>query len=110
VIARNSVWQERTITLDDITDDLSQTLIFVELDLPGVNWMSLTDISLDELLAMLDQHGRILSPHPAGVLMGFADGSVRMIGHAAITPALLRKLVSIDASDPIPDNLNDTPN
>ena len=109
VIAPNSMWQEKKITFEDITDERSQTLVFVELDLPNIKWMSPTDISLDNLLAILERDGRLPSPHPEGVLMSFADVSYRMIPHDAITPELLRALVSIDGGEMVSDSLEGTP-
>jgi len=110
VVAPNSVWQDTTITLGDITDEHSQTLVFIELDLPGVNWMSPTDVSHEELLVMLERDGQLPSAHPDGVLMSFADGGVQTLSHDVITPELLRALVSINGGEPIPAKLTGKPN
>ena len=110
VIAPNSMWQDRKINLDDITDGSSQTLMLIELDLPGINWMSPVDVTLDQLLAMLKDQGRLPGPHPDVVLMAFADGSVRAIHHDVITPEFFRARVSIDDGEEIPEDLEGNAN
>lgn len=105
VTSPNSMWQDRKLSLDDIADGPSQTLMLIELDLPGINWMSTIDVTLDQLLAMLSDKGRLPGPHPDVVLMAFADGHVSAIPDDVITPELLRALVSIDGGEEISDDL-----
>ena len=100
------MWQDRKVSFDDITDNHSQTLMLIELDLPGINWMSPFDVTLDELLAFLNEQGRLPTTHPDFVLMAFADGYVRAIPHNIITPELLRALASIDGGEVIPNNFD----
>ena len=97
---RGGFWTGSTpVRSTDIKDPGSHTLVLIELDLPGVNWMSPTDISLDELLELLESHGRLPSPHPAGVQMAFASTAVRCVPHEKITAEYLRAIVSIDGNE-----------
>lgn len=102
VISPTGFWRESTpIDFTDIHDRTAQTLVLVELDLPGIPWMSPNDIRLEELIAMLERNGQLPSPHPAGVHMSFADVSVHCIPHEQITPEFLRAIVSIDGGEVI---------
>jgi hypothetical protein len=103
VVSPNSVWRDAPVAFDDITDGKAQTLLFIELDLPNVNWMSPTDVSLESLLTMLSTEGRLPAPHPDVVLCVFADGAVHSLPHEKITPELLRAIVSIDGGESIPN-------
>lgn len=105
VSAPNSLWRDVPISARDFTDKPSDTLVFIEMDLDRVHWMSPSDVTLDELLKMLRQNGRLPSPHPGGVLMSFADGSVKFVPHEQITPELLRAIVSIDGEETLPERL-----
>ncbi len=99
VSAPSSLWRNAPISRKDVTDKRSDTLVLIELDLDRVHWMSPTDVTLDELIEMLRQNGRLPSPHPGGAIMSFADGSVKFVPHELITPELLRAIVSIDGDE-----------
>lgn len=101
VVSPNSVWKEGGTTQNEITDDPSETLMMIELDLPNINWMSPDDITLSELVDLLERDGKLPSSHPDGVLMSFADVSVRCIPHSLVTPQFLRSIVSIDGDEEI---------
>lgn len=106
--APDSIWQSKRVTRRDVSDQLCDTLIFMELAIDRINWMSPVDIELEELEGILRRDGRLPSPHRSGVLMAFADGSVKMIPHERITPGLLRAFVSIRGGERIPIRLEAT--
>ena len=95
----NSFWRDEETTFDDISDRNCDTLVFIELDLPDVHWMSPNDVTLEDLIELLERDGRLPSLHSAGVLMSFADVSVRCVPHEKITPEFLRAIVSINGGE-----------
>tara|TARA_B110000495_G_scaffold194400_1_gene200725 strand:- start:137 stop:373 length:237 start_codon:yes stop_codon:yes gene_type:complete len=76
-------------------------LAHIELDLPNVNWIAPTNLTLDDLLAIENENGALFSPHSDGVVVAFADESVALISHARITPHLRRAIVSISGGETV---------
>ena len=99
VTSTSSVWRDGGTTFSEISDPTSDTLMLIELDFPGTNWMAPKDVSLGELIEILESDGRLPSLHPDGVLMSFADGRVRCVPHEKITSKFLRAIVSIDGGE-----------
>ena len=92
VTGHGSIWSIESFKSD------SNSLLLIELDLPNVCWMEPTDVSMDELIEMLEASGELPGPHPDGILMAFADFSVRFVPHEEITQKFLRSLVEPDAA------------
>jgi hypothetical protein len=73
----------------------------IELDLPNVNWMAPTNLTLDDLLAILNKNGVLPSPHSDGVVMAFADESAALISHDRITAHFRCVIVSISGGETV---------
>jgi hypothetical protein len=104
VRAPNGIWQDRPIALEDIVDGPSKTLLLKELRLPGINWMQPTDVTLEDLIAMLERDGQLPTPHQGVVQLVFADGRHSVISNDRVTPELLRAIVTIDGGEMITEN------
>lgn len=76
-------------------------LVHIQLDLPNVNWMAPTNLTLDDLLAILNKNGVLPSPHYHGVVTAFADESAALISHDRITPHFRCAIVSISGGETV---------
>jgi prepilin-type processing-associated H-X9-DG protein len=82
------------VTFADVTDGTSNTIIAIEVANSGIPWMEPRDMTVDEAIAYITTPGSTL-PHPGGVNVAMADGSVRFIA-STIDPQLLEYLLTRD--------------
>ena len=90
------------VTMRDIHDGTSKTIVAVELAGTGVQWSEPQDISVDEFVAaMRNPHGPGLhTVYPGGALCLFADASVQFIS-SSTDPALLRAMCTRSGGEPV---------
>ena len=82
------------VTMADIRDGTSNTIVAVELAGTGIAWSEPRDITVDELVAAIGRQPGDPGPrcvYPGGAHCVFADGSVHFIS-SSIDPAVLRAL------------------
>jgi prepilin-type processing-associated H-X9-DG protein len=85
---------DKPVSMRDVTDGTSNTLMVVEVCNSGVPWMSPTDLSLDAMQMKVNGGPtEIRSQHPGGANVALADGSVRFIANS-IPPETLRALAT----------------
>ena len=82
------------VTMADVTDGTSNTILVVEVVGTGIPWMEPKDLTIDELSGRLnDGSGKCISSnHPGGATVALADGSVRFLSNA-LPPQVLRWLI-----------------
>jgi hypothetical protein len=90
------------VTMRDIRDGTSKTIVAVELAGTGVQWSEPQDITIDEFVAaMRNPHGPGLHTiYPGGAICLFADGSVDFIS-SNTDPGLLRAMCTRSGGEPV---------
>ena len=88
------------VTLSDITDGTSNTIMLVEISGLNINWEEPRDVTVEEFMGMVAK-GRA-SNHPGGFQAAMADGSVHFISYG-IAPKTLRALLLRNDGQPIGD-------
>lgn len=88
----------RYIPFRDFTDGLSNTILLVEAKQSGVRWYEPQDLTLDQFVAGVT--AGTLGPHPGGVNVLFADGTVRFIRQGT-PPEILRALATRNGGEAI---------
>ncbi len=68
-------------TFREILDGTSNTIMAVEVRGSGINWSEPKDLDIESFVAMFGPNGvgRNASPHPGGMNVAIADGSVRFL-------------------------------
>jgi len=86
--------------LEDIKDDTSNTVVVIEVPADkAVRWMEPVDADEALMLSIgADRDSR--SPHPSGFMVGFCDGSVRLLRNE-LSAEDRRALITIDARDKV---------
>ncbi|MEN6493188.1 MAG: DUF1559 domain-containing protein [Thermoguttaceae bacterium] len=100
ITGTGTVFEEaKATTFRDIKDGVSNTIMFVEVPGPAVNWMEPSDTTMEGLNSTLllmtaigGRNAKSASPHPGGFNAAFCDGSVRFIADS-IDPETLRLLI-----------------
>ena len=73
---------EKSVSLDEVKDGSSNTIMVIELRNSNIHWAEPKDIDVDDFLAQgINGHGDggCGSWHPGGMMMGMADGSVHFV-------------------------------
>jgi hypothetical protein len=102
VVGDNFAFHPQTgIDLATITDDVGSTLLIVEVQNSGINWMAPSDITPTELAQGINSgvQGTCGSNHPGGVaIVGTADAHAHVLSDA-IGPNDLRAMATIAGGD-----------
>jgi prepilin-type processing-associated H-X9-DG protein len=108
VVGPETVWPgTEGVTRRGIVDGTSRTIMLVEVNRSGINWMEPRDLSLNEALAGINPAGsapKISAGHVGGVNALFCDSSVHFLPNE--TPrATLRALLTASGGEPadLPD-------
>jgi prepilin-type processing-associated H-X9-DG protein len=93
----------RSIRFDDIRDGNSNTILCVETNNSGINWMEPKDYPVEQLAFASTNApaGRIGGNHAGGANIGFADGSVRFLHESEVSAEALIAIATIDGGEPI---------
>ena len=85
------------VTIADIPDGTSNTIMGIEVAGAGICWMEPRDMTIDEAIAYITnpEASGLKHAHPAGIHALFADGSVHFIPKT-IDPQTLRNLLTRD--------------
>lgn len=88
----------------DFKDDMSKTLLLVEVKGSGIHWMEPRDLDLSQMVATINaKSGQAPSSnHPSGMNIVFADGNTRFL-REDISPATLRALITINGGEKVRD-------
>lgn len=86
----------KSVSIQQITDGTSNTIMVVEAEGGSVNWLEPTDIDIDELTNR--QSG---SYHPGGYNVGLADGSVQYLTDSMLSEQL-RSMATAAGGEEIP--------
>jgi len=92
-----------SVTLDDVPDGLSKTLVLVEVVGSGIHWMEPRDLNVSEDVSQIELSTapRISSKHDDTVHVAFADGSVHSFSKGQLTREKLRELSSRDGGEDV---------
>jgi type II secretory pathway pseudopilin PulG len=77
VVGASTAWpDDKAISLADIKDGTSNTVVVVEMEKSGIHWMEPRDLNFDQIpMAVNPQNGRgISSDHPGVAMAVFLDG------------------------------------
>jgi hypothetical protein len=97
-------WPETgTVTMNDVQDDPSKTILLVELQQSNIHWMEPRDLVMEDLLAGASDIPCLSSPHPELVNVAFVNGGHTSISTAITTPTKLRTLLTIAGGEQTPD-------
>ena len=90
------------VTMADIRDGTSNTIIAMEVSGPRIHWLEPRDMSIDEAVDYIidPAAGGYSHPHPGGVNVLMADGSVHFISRT-IDPQLLVLLMTRNDGQPV---------
>ncbi len=86
------------VSLDDVPDGMSNTILLVEAEEKWIEWMDPSDIDFEDLTD--DENGwdtfglEIRSSHRAGVNVAYADGRVNFLRMGVVTGKELRALLT----------------
>ena len=104
VIGPGTAWPGKgTVTMKDVQDDPSSTILLVELQQSDIHWMEPRDLVMEDLLAGADDIPCLASPHRNKVNVAFVDRGHKSIATAETTPTKLRALLTISGGEQTPD-------
>ncbi len=99
VVGKGAIGGEpnEAVTIAQIRDGTSNTIIAIELGASGINWMEPRDLTIEEAIAFITDPtvSPFQQPHPGGVNVLMADGMVHFIANT-IDPKLLRALLTMN--------------
>jgi prepilin-type processing-associated H-X9-DG protein len=108
VVGPDALWRRaETISLEDVGDGPSKTILLVEVGDSGINWMEPGDLSFDEARIGINPRGKklsISSKHPGGASVLFADGHVRFLENE-ISPDVLQALLTPNGGEEVNEAL-----
>jgi type II secretory pathway pseudopilin PulG len=90
---------DQALSMGDISDGLSNTILVVEVGNSGVNWLEPRDLPLEQT-TFGGASGRLGGIHPDGALVLMADGSVRMIP-VDLPSEQIRALITPRGGEPV---------
>jgi hypothetical protein len=105
VVGPGTMWPaDRPVSLEDVTDDLSSTLMVVEIANSTISWMEPRDLPLSQLAPRINgQPGpAISSVHRKCVQCLFADGSTRLLLET-LPATTLSGLLTRNGGEPVSD-------
>lgn len=75
---------DQAVHLSDVSDGTSNTVIVVESEKCGINWMGPQDLDIDGIFMKISPKAErgVSSVHPGGALAAFVDGSVQFLTDA----------------------------
>jgi hypothetical protein len=84
----------------NITDGLSQTIVAVELNKSGINWLEPRDLSVDDVLTVLESQkkARLKAPFSDGINALFCDGTIEFL-RIGFPSEAFRDLVTKDGGE-----------
>jgi len=103
IVGPHSVFREKGFAKpDDITDGMSNTIMFVESSPSGIHWMEPRDLKFEDARIVEDDStdNGIRSHHPGIVNVTLCDGSAQSISKD-IDPKLLKALMTIDGGESV---------
>ena len=82
------------VSLDDITDDPTQTLLIVEVANSGILWMEPRDLHVTQMATTVNATSGqgICSEHPGGAVVVFADGHTEFLSESTTAEELAAML------------------
>jgi prepilin-type processing-associated H-X9-DG protein len=94
-----------TVSLDDITDGATNTLLIVEVANSGIRWMEPRDLHVTQMARTVNAAAGqgIRSEHPGGAVVAYADGHTTFLPDT-LTAAELDALLTIAGGEEIPDD------
>lgn len=90
---------DKSVSVRDITDGTSNTLLVAEACKLGIPWMKPQDVDLASFTAVGDPGG-VSSFHVGGVHVLMGDGTVRFLSNAT-DPNIVKAMTTRDGSEPI---------
>ena len=87
--------ENSAITMADVTDGVSNTIMVIETAGSGIHWAEPRDLNFDELNLQINDgsDGGMCSRHPRGVNAAFCDGSVHFLDES-VDRETLRRLIN----------------
>jgi prepilin-type processing-associated H-X9-DG protein len=92
----------KRVSLTDVKDDPSTTILAVEFVDSGIHWAEHRDLDIDSMSFKINNPSRpgISSHHQGGAHVLMMDGSVRFL-RDDLSPAMVRALITIDGGEAI---------
>lgn len=96
-------YRENSLSLEDITDEVRNTIMMAEVHQHAVHWMSPADVTPAQLLTELRRSAQDeYSNHKQGLHVGFVDGGARWISHD-IAEDVLKASTTINGGETLPE-------
>lgn len=103
IVGPHTVWPaDRPLTLGEISDGTSSTILLVEVYQSGIHWMEPRDLDVLQMSTTVNAAGSqgISSPHPGGAHVLLGDGSARFLSDET-SPEILRRLIERDDGEQV---------
>lgn len=104
IVGAGTIWdaQLNGVTLADVHDSASQTIMLLESDVHSVHWMSPSDIDIADIVAVNEEGETdvISSHHPGGTNVVMADGSSRFVAET-VKAEKLRAAATIQGGEDV---------
>lgn len=101
VVGAGTAWPgAQSVSLDQVTDSKSETLLFVEVQGSGISWMEPRDLDITSLPQAINPRGKlgISSWHPGKANVSAVDSTIDVLNRET-TPQELRSRLTIAAGD-----------